>query len=286
MIVLKNPDEVRDWATKQKADGKTVGFVPTMGYLHDGHLSLVERAGKLADKVVVSIFVNPTQFGPNEDFDTYPRDEERDLALCRDNGVDVVFFPDREMMYPEGYSTYVTVNNLGEYLCGASRPNHFRGVTTIVTKLFNIVCPDVAVFGQKDAQQARIIEQMTADLQFGITIDIAPIQREKDGLAMSSRNVRLLPEHRTQAPALYNSLCETESVFNNGVRSSSRLKEIVVNWITAEAPDGCVDYIEIVDWDTLRPVETIEHSALLAIAVHFGTVRLIDNIRLDVEGER
>ncbi len=280
MIVLTSFRQMQEWSRQQHMAGKTVAFVPTMGYLHQGHLSLVDLAKERADHVVVSIFVNPTQFGPGEDYDTYPRDEEADLQKCEEHDVSVVFLPSVEEMYPAGYKTYITVEDLGKYLCGASRPNHFRGVTTIVAKLFNVVLPDVAIFGQKDAQQARIIEQLTADLQFPIEIVRGPIVRETDGLAMSSRNVRLKPEHRKQAPTLHRSLTIAQDLFKDGVRNSGKLAGAVRNKLNEQAPDGVIDYIEVADWKTLEPVDSLTGPALLAIAVKFGNVRLIDNTLL------
>ncbi len=282
MIVLKSSHEMHDWSRDQRSHGSSIGFVPTMGFLHEGHLSLVDEAKSKSDKVVLSIFVNPTQFGPNEDLDAYPRDEKRDLQLCEEQGVDVVFFPSVEEMYPKNSSTFVVEENLGEFLCGASRPVHFRGVTTIVTKLFNIVDPDIAVFGQKDAQQARIIERMTEDLRFGIEIVVSPIVREEDGLAKSSRNVRLSDDHRKQAPSLKASLNAAYDTFINGEKDAILIKNIVSKMINKGAPSGVIDYIEIVDWVELRPTKKVDAKSLLAIAVKFGSVRLIDNILLEI----
>jgi pantoate--beta-alanine ligase len=282
MIVLKSSQAMRDWSRKQRSQGRSIGFVPTMGFLHEGHLCLVDDAKSRSDKIVLSIFVNPTQFGPNEDLDSYPRDEKRDLQLCEKQGVDVVFFPSVEEMYPKNSATYVIEENLGEYLCGASRPVHFRGVTTIVTKLFNIVDPDIAVFGQKDAQQARIIEQMTEDLRYGIEIIVSPIVRENDGLAKSSRNVRLTPAHRKQAPALKVSLNAAYEAFISGEKDSEKIKNIITTVLSDNAPEGIIDYIEIVDWHKLRPIQKVETKSLLAVAVKFGSVRLIDNILLEL----
>ncbi|MDP8205897.1 MAG: pantoate--beta-alanine ligase [Candidatus Electryonea clarkiae] len=281
MIIIKSADEMRQWSFDQRSKGNKIGFVPTMGFLHEGHLSLIEIAQKEAEKVVLSIFVNPAQFSPDEDFESYPRDEKRDLRLCREKGVDVVFLPAVNEMYPDNYSTYVIVEGLGDYLCGASRQDHFRGVTTVVTKLFNAVLPSVAVFGQKDAQQGRIIERMTADLQFGINIKIASIVREQDGLAMSSRNVRLLPEHRKQAPAIFHGLGDILKQFNSGTRDSVQLKDTFSSRLQKDAPNAALDYVDVVDWNNLEPVESISSKALIAVAVYLGKVRLIDNIILE-----
>lgn len=280
MIRLHTASEMREWTRAQHASGKRVGFVPTMGFLHDGHLSLVDIAAESSDLVVVSIFVNPTQFGPNEDFEKYPRDMDGDLAKLESRGVAAVYLPDSSTMYPDGYATYVNVHHLGDHLCGASRPNHFRGVTTVVTKLFHAVRPDVAVFGQKDAQQAAIIKRMTVDLDFGIDIILGPILREPDGLAMSSRNVRLNEDHRAQAPALQRALKQAQERFTEGEKSASVLKREVESFIGQDAQDGRIDYVEIVDLDQLQPIETVDVPALLAIAVFFGDVRLIDNVEL------
>ncbi len=281
MIILKSADEVRSWSRAKRLNGQIVGLVPTMGYLHDAHLSLVDIANEHADAVIVSIFVNPAQFGPGEDYESYPRDEERDLELCRERGVDAVWIPTSDEMYPEGYATYVEVKGLDQHLCGASRPNHFRGVTTIVSKLFYVVQPDVAVFGRKDAQQARILEKLNDDLQFGIKIILGPTLREEDGLAMSSRNVRLTAEHRAEAAALNLALNKAVEQFENGIKSTEYLVDTVRRTIKKKAPSGAIEYVEVVGWDDLQPRESVDRSCLLAMAVRFGNVRLIDNVRLE-----
>ena len=247
-----------------------------MGYLHEGHLSLMRRARPQCDILVVSIFVNPTQFGPNEDFERYPRDFERDERLCREVGVDVVFYPTADAMYPRPYLTYVHVEKLSETMCGASRPGHFRGVTTVVTKLFNIVQPHIAVFGQKDYQQSLIIRQMVRDLNFDVEIDVAPIVREADGLAMSSRNKYLSPEERQQALVLYRSLTRAEELIREGERNVDTLLQ-AMKTVISEAPDARIDYIAIVDAETLEPLSTVRHNTVIALAVYIGTTRLIDN---------
>jgi len=282
MKIFASAEEMQVWSLAQKSMGYLVGFVPTMGYLHEGHLSLIDVAKRETDKVVVSIFVNPTQFGPGEDYESYPRNMERDLQFCEERGVDGVYLPEVKKMYGHGYQTFVEVGKLSENLCGGGRPGHFKGVTTVVTKLFNAVRPNVAVFGQKDAQQARIIERLTEDLQFGIKIVIAPIVREDDGLAMSSRNVRLLPEHRKQAIALNAALKEASNAFEAGDRKSKVLTGIVRDKINSDAPDGEVEYIEMVDWINLKPIDNPRRTALLAVAVKFGDVRLIDNTLLEL----
>ncbi|MCB2210855.1 pantoate--beta-alanine ligase [bacterium] len=282
MKVLTSPESVRLWSREQHAAGKTIGFVPTMGYLHEAHLSLIDLAREHADQTVVSIFVNPTQFGPGEDFDSYPRDEDRDLRLCKERGADAVWVPAVDEMYPQGYKTYVEVNELGKHLCGANRPGHFRGVTTIVSKLFNVVNPDVAVFGRKDAQQARILMQLNDDLQFGVKILLGDTLREPSGLAMSSRNVRLKPLHRSQAPVLYEGLQLAQKLFNQGERSAEKLIGAVRRHILQHSDDATVDYIQLVGWNDLEPVDRVTETSLLALAVRFGNVRLIDNILLEI----
>jgi pantoate--beta-alanine ligase len=259
--------------------GKRLGFVPTMGALHDGHLSLVRAAKAACDVVTASIFVNPTQFGPNEDLARYPRSFERDRELLEPEGVDFVFAPSAEEMYPAGAVTWVTVEEMSGKLDGRSRPGHFRGVTTVVAKLFHIVEPDAAFFGQKDAAQVAIIRRMVRDLNLPVEIAVCPIVREPDGLAMSSRNVYLNPEQRRQALVLHRSLLRVEQLVKDGERNSSKLvaagKEEFVN-----EPSVRLDYFEIVDPDTLDPVGDVSGGALVAVAAYVGTTRLIDNIVL------
>lgn len=254
-----------------------VGFVPTMGYLHEGHLSLVRMARKENASVVVSIFVNPTQFGPNEDLDRYPRDIPRDLALLEKEGVDVVWTPTVEVMYPEGYQTWVTVENLTQPLEGVHRPGHFRGVTTVVTKLFLAVQPQRAYFGQKDAQQARVIQQMVRDLNFPIAIIVGPTLREPDGLAMSSRNTYLNPEERRAATVLYRALRAAREAFEQGERDAEQLRQIMRE-VLAQEPLARVQYVSCADPETLQELEGRVERALLSMAVFIGTTRLIDNM--------
>jgi len=254
-----------------------IGFVPTMGYLHEGHLRLVRAARRQSDFVVVSIFVNPIQFGPKEDFRRYPRDFNRDRRLLESAGTDFVFCPGVEEMYPEGFASVVEVERLGEGLCGKSRPGHFRGVTTVVAKLFNVVLPDVAVFGAKDAQQAFVIRRMTRDLGFQTRVVILPTAREKDGLAMSSRNVYLTPEQRAEAPALHRSLLLAKRLIGQGERNAVKVKAAMRRLIRRES-GGRIDYVEMVDTDELRSVRAIEGETLVALAVFFGKTRLIDNV--------
>lgn len=273
-------------ATQWRRAGNRIGFVPTMGYLHEGHLSLVREARRRAGqdgKVVVSVYVNPTQFAPTEDLAKYPRDVERDLKLCRGAGVDAVFAPADAEMYPGkaqgGYSTYVAEENLARVMEGVARPIHFRGVTTVVAKLFHLVLPDVAVFGQKDYQQAAIVRRMVADLNFPLKIVVAPTHREADGLAMSSRNKFLTAEERAQAVILFHALQATQAAVRRKALPAARLKKELAEFFTA-APLARVDYIEFFDAETLQPVRQVKRGAHMALAVYFGKTRLIDNARL------
>ena len=258
----------------------SIGFVPTMGYLHEGHLSLMGKARQQTDTVIASIFVNPTQFGPGEDLDSYPRDFERDEKLAEEAGVDFIFYPDKQAMYPNGYASYVVPDGLDSHLCGAKRPGHFRGVMTIVLKLFNIIRPTDSYFGQKDIQQARILEQMTADFHLPIRMHIEPIVREKDGLAMSSRNVYLSPDERKQAVCLSKAIGLVESHFKAGERDAGFLLKEAEKEIRRH-PLAKVDYIELVDYLTLVPLSHVTDRAILALAVYFGRTRLIDNTILE-----
>jgi len=278
--MIKTSSEMREWAMTRCSAGRRIGFVPTMGYLHDGHLSLVRLARQQSDLVVVSIFVNPTQFGPREDLARYPRDLLRDESMCRTAGVDAVFCPDVSDIYPDGYSTYVEEEALSRVLCGASRPGHFRGVTTVVAKLFTIVSPHAAVFGKKDAQQLRVIRRMVRDLNLPVEIVAGPTAREVDGLAMSSRNKFLDPEERAQAVCIDRGLQAAKKLFSAGERGASRLRESVMQ-VIGQSSLARVDYLEIVDDETLRPIDIIERKALIAAAVFFGGTRLIDNLELD-----
>lgn len=259
-----------------KAEGLTVGLVPTMGSLHAGHESLMDAARAACDRVVVSVFVNPIQFGPGEDFDAYPRDIERDGAIAAAHGVDVVFHPTAEEMYPPAHNTYVVMETLTDALCGASRPGHFRGVCTVVTKLFNIVRPDRAFFGQKDAQQLAIIKRMVADLNMNVTVVGCPIVREEDGLAKSSRNAYLSPEERQAALVLSRAIRAGEAAVAAGERDGTTLRRLMTA-VIEEEPLARIDYIEVVDGLTMRPVEAIGETALVAMAVYIGRTRLIDN---------
>ena len=281
MKVVKTIKQVRQIIALQKKRGKRIGFVPTMGALHEGHLSLIRLAKKHSDFVVVSIFVNPTQFGPKEDYNKYPRNLKKDAALCQSAGADLIFSPSPEEIYPKGFSTYVNVEGLTEGLCGASRPGHFRGVATVVSKLFNIVQSDAAVFGQKDAQQLAVIRRMTKDLDLPVKIIGAPIVRERDGLAMSSRNRYLSLEERQQAVALNGALLKAKQMAKSGQLKADSIKREMVKLLKRDAPLGKIDYIEIVDKDALEKINKIVvKKTLIALAIKFPSARLIDNIQL------
>jgi pantoate--beta-alanine ligase len=286
MQIVSSAVSMQRLAKKWRRAGTHIGFVPTMGYLHDGHLSLVREARRRVGpggKVVVSIYVNPTQFAPTEDLAKYPRDLQRDLKMCRAEGVDLVFTPDDAEMYPgkkeNRYSTYVVEENLAQVMEGASRPTHFRGVTTVVAKLFNLVLPDVAVFGQKDYQQAAIIQRMVADLNFPMKIVVAPTHREADGLAMSSRNKYLDAEQRAQAVILFHALQAAKAAVAKKSIPTARLKKDLQEFITL-TPLARLDYVEFFDPETLQPVQQVKRGAHMALAVFFGKTRLIDNARL------
>ena len=276
MLELTTPAAMRDWADQTRAAGRRIGLVPTMGYLHDGHLSLVAEARRRADACVASIFVNPMQFGAGEDLASYPRDLERDRAALRGAGVDVLYLPAAASMYPRGFQTEVAVTGLSSGLCGRARPGHFRGVTTVVTKLFNAVKPHLAVFGQKDFQQLAVIRRMTADLDLGVDIVGMPIVREADGIALSSRNAYLSESERAAALCLSRSLNLARGLYDEGERRGDALLSAVVGVLGAE-PLARIDYAELVDADSLEPVEHVDRPALLALAVFVGRTRLIDN---------
>lgn len=276
---VEDAHEVRRLAEAVRRSGKRVGLVPTMGNLHDGHLSLIRRAKVETDFVVTTIFVNPLQFGPNEDFTSYPRTPERDRELCEAEGVDVIFAPPVETMYPPANCTRVQVTGLESRLCGASRPGHFVGVATVVAKMFNLVPADLVYFGQKDYQQARIIRQLIADLDFPLELRLCPIVREPDGLAMSSRNAYLSPQERAQATVLRQSLDLAESMVRAGERNTGAIRDRLVALIGSRLL-ARLDYAELVDAQTLQRVERIEGCVLAALAVRFGNARLIDNTLL------
>lgn len=281
MKIVSNIEEVRAQVKEWKKEGKTIGFVPTMGYLHEGHMSLIDAAGE-NDKVVVSIFVNPMQFGPTEDLASYPRDLEHDAKLCEEHGVDLIFHPTPEEMYGDQFYSYVDMDVLTKELCGLSRPVHFRGVCTVVTKLFNIVTPDRAYFGQKDAQQLAVIKRMVKDLNMPLTITGCPIIREEDGLAKSSRNTYLSPEERKAALVLSRSIFLGKEMVEKGERNCKRILAAMTEEIEKE-PLAKIDYVKIVDLDTMQQVEKIDRGILAAIAVYIGKTRLIDNFMYELE---
>lgn len=283
MQILSDPVEIQRNALMLRRELLTIALVPTMGCLHEGHLSLVRDAARRADRVILSLFVNPAQFGPNEDLNSYPRPFEQDAELCRKAGVHILFAPKPEDMYLPDASVFVDETRISRGLCGASRPGHFKGVLTVVAKLFNICQPNMAVFGQKDAQQARIIRKMVHDLNFPVEIIVAPIVRERDGLAISSRNSYLSGTDRQKALCLHDGLLAARAAFEAGERSAASIKAIINNKI-AETPGASVDYIEIVDIDNFEPIATIQRPALAALAIRLGKTRLIDNMELALPG--
>ncbi len=274
--VIESAKAMQSHCEQFRLAGKKISFVPTMGYFHEGHLSLMKEARRIADHVVVSIYVNPTQFGPKEDFSKYPRDFDRDEDMAKSVGVDVIFFPSNQDMYPEGYQTYVNVEKVTENLCGLSRPGHFRGVTTVCCKLFNIVKPHSAVFGRKDYQQLAAIKRMVADLNMDLEIVGMPTFREPDGLAMSSRNIYLSKEERTSALTLVSSLKTAQKLYAEGERNAVKIIRQAEKLITS-APFTAIDYIKICDAATLEDVLEIKGEVVMALAVKVGKTRLIDN---------
>lgn len=280
MKIVSTIQEVRDQVNQWKKEGKSVGFVPTMGYLHEGHMSLIDAASE-NDKVVVSIFVNPMQFGPNEDLASYPRDLDHDAKMCQEHGVDLIFHPTPEEMYGDSFYSYVDMNVLTDELCGLSRPVHFRGVCTVVTKLFNIVRPDKAYFGQKDAQQLAIIKRMVKDLNMPLEIVGCPIVREEDGLAKSSRNTYLSEEERKAALVLSRSIALGKKMVEEGEQDSKKVVDAMIAEINKE-PLAKIDYVKMVSLETMQQVETIEGGILTAIAVYIGKTRLIDNFMYEL----
>ena len=277
MQVVRKIEGMQEISDRLRQEGKRIGFVPTMGYLHEGHLSLVRKAKDLCDSVVVSIFVNPTQFGPGEDFERYPRDEEGDKSKLEQEGVDFLFIPEIRDMYLLGYQTYVDVTEVSKGLCGDFRPGHFRGVATVVAKLFNLVKPHVAIFGEKDYQQLLVIKRMAKDLNFDIEIIPGRTVREEDGIAMSSRNTYLSPEARKKATVLYRSLRKGKELFDSGERDVSTLSQTIRKEIESEE-DVTLQYVEIRDAETLERIERVNRPAAIAVAAIIGSVRLIDNI--------
>jgi len=284
MEVVKATESVRILVKAARSENKKIGLVPTMGALHIGHISLIEKAVKECDFVVVSIFVNPTQFGPGEDFEKYPRPLEADLKICEKAGVDVVFAPTPEQMYPSENITWVNVEKLTETLCGRSRPGHFRGVTTVCAKLFNIVAPDIAFFGQKDAQQVIVIKRMVADLNMPLKIDVCPTVREPNGLAVSSRNQYLTDQQKQHAAFIYKSLQKCNEMIKAGTEDAgviiSEMKKLL-----EQVPSIEIEYVSIVDSQTLQPIDRIVGKILAAVAVRIGPARLIDNILVDTRQE-
>lgn len=277
MQVVKTIKEVRDIVKEWRKEGLTVGLVPTMGYLHEGHQSLISKSASQNDRTVVSVFVNPIQFGPNEDLATYPRDLERDMQKVEEAGGDIIFNPEPSEMYPGHFTSFIDTTETTELLCGARRPVHFRGVCTVVGKLFNIVAPDRAYFGQKDAQQLATIKRFVRDLNFDIEIVPCPIVREDDGLAKSSRNTYLSPEERKAALILSQSLMKGKTAIESGERSAAKIIETITQSLETE-PLARIDYVEVVDFDNVQRVDTIGDNTLVAIAVFIGKTRLIDNI--------
>ncbi len=282
MKVIRRIEEIVEITRKIKADGYSLGMVPTMGCLHEGHKSLIKKAVDNNDKVVVSVFVNPTQFGPDEDYESYPRTLEADAKLCEEIGADYIFHPEPEEMYPEGYSTFVVPSEkMTNILCGITRPGHFRGVCTVLTKLFNIIRPDRAYFGEKDIQQLAIVKRMVTDFNFGIDIIACPIVREDDGLAKSSRNTYLNAEERQAATVLRRSILEGKKLIDSGVLIKEEVLKTIKSVIESEKL-ARIDYVEIIDFDTFDQVDLIKDNTLIAMAVYIGKTRLIDNMIINL----
>jgi pantoate--beta-alanine ligase len=284
MNVFTTADEMSAFTSDLRSRGSRVSLVPTMGALHRGHLSLIRRASEISDAVIVSIYVNPTQFAAGEDLQAYPRPMEDDLTKCRELGVSAVFTPSDSLMYEPDHSTYVEETDLSAGLCGKARPSHFRGVTTIVLKLFNIVGPDVAVFGRKDAQQARLIMRMVRDLNVPVAIELGPTVREPDGLAMSSRNAYLSSAERASAACIYKALIQAEAMIESGERTSRVILDGIRQVLASTSPPVALEYAEIVSDPDLQPLERVQGRAIVALAAHIGTTRLIDNIEVYVSG--
>lgn len=280
MKIFRTVKEMQDFASEQKKDGKVIGLVPTMGALHEGHLTLMRTAKAKCDVVIASVFVNPTQFGPNEDYDAYPRRFDEDCKKLESVGVDAVFHPEPAEMYPEGYCTYVNVDgDITHKLCGAQRPIHFRGVATVVTKLMNITRADEAFFGQKDAQQVVVVRRFVSDLNIPVHINMVPIVREPSGLARSSRNAYLSPKEKEAALVLSRSLRKAKAAYEGGEKNVEKLKSMVTKEIQCE-PMASIDYVDLFTFPALKPIETVDQECLLAIAVRIGKTRLIDNVIL------
>jgi pantoate--beta-alanine ligase len=282
MRVVKTVIQLRQILDRVRDKGQTIGFVPTMGYFHEGHVSLMRRAQKECDICVVSIYVNPKQFGPKEDLSRYPRDIKRDAMIIKKENVDILFIPSDNVVYPNCYLTYIDVKRISDALCGAYRPGHFKGVATVVAKLLNMVQPDVMYLGQKDAQQVKVVLKMVADLNFPVGIRVVPTAREKDGLAMSSRNVHLSDEDRSQAPVLYKALNEAAGYIQAGERSASKITGRIQKMITQHS-GGKIQYVACVDADTLEPLKILKGKVLIALAVFFNRTRLIDNVIVSIK---
>jgi pantoate--beta-alanine ligase len=282
MKVITSIKDMQAEINNQKGLGKTIGFVPTMGYLHEGHLTLISQARLENDRVVISIFVNPLQFGPNEDFSSYPRDFERDRALAAAEKVDYLFYPSVEEMYPHEPTVHAVVKERIDVLCGNSRPGHFDGVATVLTKLFNIVTPTRAYFGKKDAQQVAVVDGLITDFNFPIELIAVDIVREQDGLAKSSRNINLLPGERQQATVLYRSLQSAKRAIDKGEHNPVRLISLISEMITTESK-GQIDYVEVLSYPQLKPLEKLNGTIIMALAVKFSKVRLIDNFIIQIE---
>ena len=276
MRIVKSVQSLRSSIKKYKDQNKTIGFVPTMGALHEGHLALIRKSRRENDIVIISVFVNPKQFGPKEDFNSYPRPEKKDILLAKNEKVDIIFYPSEKEMYPTGFLTSINVEGITDVLCGASRPGHFQGVTTVIGKLINIVTPDVMYLGQKDAQQTIVLKRMTADLNFPVTVKICPTVREADGLAMSSRNRHLTARQRETATVLYKSLKNAKKRILAGERSSARIIRSMRAEIEKNSP-GKIDYIACVNEDSLTPIKQLKGKVTITLAVKFGRTRLIDN---------
>ena len=277
MRVIKSIKSLQASIKGIKSQNRSIGFVPTMGALHDGHLSLIKNSRRENDTTIISIFVNPKQFGPKEDFFNYPRPEKKDILLAKKEKIDIIFYPSEKEMYPTSFLTSIQVDQMTKGLCGKSRPGHFQGVATVVGKLLNIVTPDILYLGQKDAQQAIMIKQLARDLNFPVLIKVCPTVREADGLALSSRNIKLKLQHRKEAPILFESLTCAQKMIRNGEDNSAK----IINWIRANIKNhssGKIDYIECVNAESLAPLPRIQGKAMIALAVYFGQTRLIDNI--------
>lgn len=284
MKVITSIQDMQLEIKKQKSQLKSIGFVPTMGFLHEGHLTLIKKARQENDVVVLSIFVNPLQFGPGEDYDSYPRDFGRDQTLAEGEQVDFLFYPSAQEMYPSSPSIKITVEDRTDVLCGKSRPGHFDGVATVLTKLFNIVMPERAYFGQKDAQQVAVVDGLIKDFNFPIELRPVEIIREQDGLAKSSRNINLLPVERIQAPVLYRSLQNAKAAIENGEREPEKISELISKLIIADT-NAQIDYVEVYSYPQLKPLEKVTGTVIIALAVKFSSVRLIDNLILKIDEE-